>query len=208
MRWLVLTPTFVAGLVVVVAAAMAAPTRSVHFLPQPFSGPCALQGCRSARGTGVLTRPKPKRLVNPVRVPASHAPAGGAGQDVLVQYRTVGQYHSGGFFGQIILASGNSQPLQNWVLRFSYPGQIKVWGGPPQAPGQHTVTITAGQFPSAGGWAGWSGGRVVQIVFSASGPPGPPASCTVNGKVCRYTPTLPSQDQGGGYGGGSGSYSG
>ena len=209
MRWVVLTPTFAAGLGIVVAAAMAAPTHSVVLSTRPYSGPCAVQGCRATGGPGTLASgPGSKRLVNPARVPASHAAPGqhavasAAGHGVLVQYRTVGQNRDGSFVGQLILASRTAKPLRNWVLQFSYPGQVRVWGGPPQPPGQHSVTVTAGQYPYGGGWAGWSGGRIVQIVFSVSGQAGPPASCTVNGQPCHYTSF--GGHAPGGYGNGSG----
>ena len=216
MRWVALTPTFAAGLGIVVAAAMAAPARTVVLSMGPHARPCAIPGCRGRAGAGkVASKPGgTKRLVIPARVPtpgtSRSAGVSGAGRDVLVQYRTVGQDHSGNFVGQLILASRTGRPLHNWVLQFSYPGQIRIWGGPPQPAGQHTVTVTAGQYPYGGGWAGWSGGRIVQIVFSVPGQAGPPASCTVNGQPCRYTSSLPSQDQPqGGYGGGySGGYSG
>lgn len=210
MRWVVLTPTFAAGLVVVVAAAMSAPTHTVDLLTKPFRGqPCATPGCVSGKGSPA-SRPGSKRLVIPARVPASHMaggqlPAvGGAGHNVLVQYRTLGQGRNGDFNGQLILASRTAQPLSNWVLQFSYPGQIRVWAGQSQQSGQHSVTVTSGQY--GGGWAGWSGGRIVQIVFSVSGQAGPPATCTVDGQPCNYRKTLPGQGAGGGgYGGGYGS---
>lgn len=211
MRWVVLTPTFAAGLVVVVAAAMAAPTHTVQLTTRPFRGqPCATPGCVSGKGT-TASRPGSKRLVNPARVPATHMAGGqlpavsGAGHNVLVQYRTLGQGRNGDFTGQLILASRTAQPLSNWVLQFSYPGQIRmVWGRPPLPAGQHSVTVTSGQYPS-GGWAGWSGGRVVQIVFSVSGQAGPPAGCTIDGQPCHVSSSQAGQGPGGGgYGSGSG----
>ena len=213
MRWVVLTPTFAAGLGVVVAAAMAAPTHTVQLTTMPKSQPCATPGCVSGKGT-LAARPRPKRLVAPARVPtpstAHGATPSAAGQHVLVQYQTVRQDRSGSFVGQLILASGNGQPLRGWVLQFSYPGQIRVWGGRSESAGQHSVTLTAGQYSYGGGWAGWSGGRIVQVVFTVSGQAGPPASCTIDGQPCRYS-SQPGPGPGdggygsGGYGGGRGS---
>jgi len=207
MRWVVVTPTFAAGLGVVVAAALAAPTRSVVLSTRPFEGkPCATAGC-APNGKGTLaTRPGTKRIVIPARIPAPGTAQGqhatGAGLDVLVQYRTTSQYQNGDFTGLLILASATGQPLPSWVLHFSYPGQIMaVWGRPPLPPGQHSVTISSEQDPS-GSW----GGRQVWIAFTVSGQAGPPATCTVNGSACHFTSFGGHSSSG--YGGPGGAYGG
>ncbi|MGE5137781.1 MAG: hypothetical protein ACM32E_33405 [Gemmatimonadota bacterium] len=191
MRWVVVTPTFVAGLGVVVAAALSAPTRNLTLSTKPFKGtPCATVGC-VPNGKGTLaTGPKPKRIVIPARIPTPGAAQGQnaarSGQNVLVQYQTVGQDGSGDFIGRLVLASPAGRPLGSWVLRFGYPGEIRwVWGRPPLPPGQHSVTITSVQY-SQSRWSG-SGSHEVQIVFSVSGQQGPPAICTVNGSACHFT---------------------
>jgi hypothetical protein len=197
MRWVVVTPTFVAGLGIVVAAALAAPTRSVTLSTAPFEGSrCATAGCvPSGKGT-LATGPKPKRIVIPARIPvpgtAQGQPVTGAGRNVLVQYRTLGQDQNGDFTGELILASRTSQPLGHWVLRFSYPGDIvAVWHRPPLPPGQHSVTVSSADY-SSGSWGSWSDGHEVQIVFWVSGQPAAPSTCTVDGQTCRYaTPPVP-----------------
>lgn len=192
MRWVVVTPTFVAGLGVVVAAALSAPTRNLMLSTKPFKGtPCATVGC-VPNGKGTLaTGPKPKRIVIPARIPVHGTAQGravtGAGRNVLVQYRTLGQDRNGNFTGELILASRTSQPLGTWVLHFSYPGDIAaVWGRPPLPPGQHSVTVSSADYSTSGSWGNWSGGREVQIVFSVSGQPAAPSTCTVDGQTCHY----------------------
>jgi hypothetical protein len=204
MRWVVVTPTFAAGLGVVVAAAMAAPTRSVLLSPRPDLGqPCPVKGCGSVNGKGMLATRPGTQLLAPKLVPngGSRALAGkgqptapsGAGsgslaaREVMVHYQTLRQDWGGDFIGEITLASRTGQPLGAWTLQFSYPsGRIAaVWGGAPLSHGPHTVTVSAGQYAG-----GSPEGHQIQIMFSVSGQAGPPASCTIDGRACQYASGL------------------
>jgi hypothetical protein len=199
MRWVVVTPTFAAGLGVVIAAAMAAPARSVLLSPRPDLGqPCPVKGCGSVNGKGMLATRPGTRLLIPTHGPNGGSrsltgkgqptvPAGAGGslaaREVMVQYQTLRQDWGGEFIGEITLASRAGQPLGTWSLRFTYPsGQIEaVWGGMPLSHGPHSVTVSAGQYEG-----GAPAGHPIQIMFSVSGQAGPPASCTIDGQPCHY----------------------
>lgn len=197
-RWVVVTPTFAVGLGVVIAAALASrvPGSVFRYNGPPDQGqPCAVKGCGSP-GNGTLASARPGTLLlNPVlHHPAGSqsgasggpAPAAGPGtsapssHDVIMQYRALHQEWNGNFIAEISFTSRTGQPLANWTLRVTYPGQITgVWAGQPLPHGTHSATVTSGQYPGSGGQ--------VQILFSVSGRPGPPGSCTFDSQRCHYS---------------------
>ncbi|MBO0775042.1 MAG: hypothetical protein J2P34_01905 [Actinobacteria bacterium] len=193
LRSIVVTPTFAAALGVVLAAAVAGPPAPMVLSTTPDRGtPCWVNGCSSGTGKGTpAVRPGTKRL--DARRPAQ---AGGRGQasqrrpagspsggQFVVEYRTVHQGRDGNFIGEITVASRGSQPAGDVTLRFSYrPGRIQAaWANAPLSYGAHSVTVVAGQHP------GRSPGGRIHVMFSVSGPAGPPAACTANGEPCRLT---------------------
>ncbi len=193
-----MTPTFAAGLGVVIAAAVGVPAPKVVLSTVPDLGqPCRLSGCGSGGNGTLATRPGTRPLLNSPqkRFGSSRAaagPGGTAGSGVAgrssgrvrVQYRTLGQDWGGGFTGEIILTSRSGKPLTGWTLTFSYPqGQIEeVWAGTLVPHGMHTATVSAAQYHP-----GWFGSDQAAIMFSVSGRAAPPASCTINGHSCHFT---------------------
>ena len=203
-----MTPTFATGLGVVIAAGLASNFSGslLRYPTVPDTGmPCAVPACGSGKGSPASARPG-KRLLPPVHSPAppvrpsghhtSAARATAAAQGVVVMYQTLHEDGYGGFSGYILITSRTGQPLGNWTFQFTYPsGQITgVWAGTPVSHGAHSATVTAAQAGAAG-----AGARQAQIVFTVSGPAGPPAGCSFDGRACQYTV---SQGSVGGFGGG------
>lgn len=175
---------------VVIAAALAGPPAPMVLSTAPDRGtPCQVKGCSTGTGKGTLAvRPGTKRLVNPPpaasgsRIQAGQRPPAGSpsSPEFVVRYRTVRQGWGESFMGEITVASRAGHPSGAATLRFSYPsGQIQAaWADAPLSHDAHTVTVWAGQH------AGWSQGGQVQVMFSVSGPAGPPATCTLNAQPC------------------------
>ncbi len=196
-RRVVVTPTFAAGLGVVIAAAMSYPmTRTVISYggtPPVGGSPCQVADCGTGTpdGSGSLATANPgSRLVPPAPAathPDPSAPANsGAGPDAtgrapVMRYRTLHQWQSL-FIGQVtITAPGGS--LANWQLRLSYQSAhiIGVWGGNWSPSGDHTVLVT----PEGGSEPSPAGGGSVQVILAVNGTPRPPSGCTFDGRACR-----------------------
>ncbi|HEY6279859.1 MAG TPA: cellulose binding domain-containing protein [Streptosporangiaceae bacterium] len=192
LRRIVVTPTFAAGLGVVIAAIIAYPlTRTVisYGREPPTAGhPCLITGCATATpGDGGLATAKPgRRLVPPHHKHHRAGTAGAAatGPRPVMTYQTVHQW-PGGFVGQVVITMPAGPVPASWQLRLSYQsGTItSVWGGSwaPRSP--HTVTVTAGGQNDPGTQGGRSQGDV-QIFLTVTGPPGPPSGCAFNGEAC------------------------
>ncbi len=191
-RRVVVTPTFAAGLGVVIAAALVYPMSRTVFR---YSGPnwgvrqCPASGCVAPRhGAGSPDQAQPGRRLKtgPLRVPPrrSAPSAHGSpppGTPPVVKYRTVRTW-SGGFEGQFTVTFPAGQVPAHWDLSFSYrPGRIiGVVGGRWRQHG-HTAEVTGqgddGQLPS---------GDAIQIDFWVSGTAGRPARCSFDRQACHY----------------------
>jgi len=196
-RRVVVTPTFAAGLGVVIAAAMAYPmTKTVISYggtPPAGGSPCRLDGCVGGTdGSGSLATARPGA---PLRSPApttdpgrAAPPAPGTGTVVtgqpLMQYQTLREW-DGGFIGQITISDASGSIPASWQLRLAYDSAriIGVWGGRWSPSGDHTVLVT----PDSGDGSSRTGDGHVQVVIVVSGHPGPPSSCSFNGQACRIT---------------------
>jgi hypothetical protein len=194
-RRVVVTPTFAAGLGVVIAAGMAYPmTKTViSYGGAPPAGgePCVTAGCAGDGGQLATARPG-QRLETPppaARTPdqaASPAPGGGgtvaAGPPPVMQYQTLRQWDTG-FFGQVTITGTGGSAQANWQLRLSYDSAhiIGVWGGKWSASGDHTVVVT----PDSGDGTSHDGSSSVQVVLAVSGRAGPPSGCDFNGRACQ-----------------------
>jgi len=195
-RRVVVTPTFAAGLGVVIAAGMAYPmTKTVISYggaPPAGGGSCLTAGC-VGDGSGELATARPgQRLESPPPAAtspdpsAAPAPSGGgtvaAGPPPVMQYQTLRQWQSG-FFGQVTITGGGGSAQANWRLHLSYDSAriIGVWGGKWTASGDHSVVVT----PESGDGASGS----VQVVLAVSGQAGPPSGCTFNGRTCQMGQT-------------------
>jgi Cellulose binding domain len=189
-RRVVVTPTFAAGLGVVIAAGMAYPmTKTVISYggtPPTGGGSCLAAGC-VGDGSGELARAGPGQRLKPPQpasLDPSPVPSGGgaaaAGSPVM-QYQTLRQWQSG-FFGQVTIIDSGGSAQANWQLHLSYDSAyiIGVWGGKWTASGDHAVVVT----PDSGNGTSHNGSGI-QVVLAVSGHAGPPSGCTFNGRTCQ-----------------------
>ena len=199
-RRVVVTPTFAAGLGVVIAAGMAYPmTKTVISYggaPPAGGGSCLTAGC-VGDGSGELATASPgQRLESPPPAAtspdpsAAPAPSGGgtvaAGPPPVMQFQTLRQWESG-FFGQVTITNTGGSAQANWQLHLSYDSAhiIGVWGGRWTESGDHSVTVT----PDSGDGTSHDGSSSVQVVLAVSGRSGPPSSCEFNGRACQMSQT-------------------
>ena len=209
MRRVVVTPTFAAGLGVVIAAGMAYPmTKTVISYggtPPAGGGSCLTAGCVGDGSRGLATASPGQRIETPppaAKSPdpsAAPAPSGGgtaaaAAAPPVMQYQTLRQWQSG-FFGQVTITDSGGSAQASWQLHLSYDSAhiIGVWGGKWTASGDHTVTVT----PDSGDGTSHDGSTSVQIVLAVSGRAGPPSSCEFNGRACQMSGTGDRSQSGG-----------
>jgi len=197
-RRVLVTPTFAAGLGIVIAAVLAYPmTRTViSYGGTPPTGgqTCQVKGCVSGTpGDGGLATASPGRpLATPSPalkgpgLPASPAPGGSgtpaSGPRPVMQYQTMRQWQSG-FIGEITITDPGGPAPANWQLRLSYNSAhiIGVWGGRWAPSGDHAVLVT----PDSGDGHTGGGGDSVRVVLAVSGQPGPPSGCAFDGQACQ-----------------------
>ena len=197
MRRVVVTPTFAAGLGVVIAAVLAYPmTRTViSYGGRPPVGvaPCVGSGCGTGTqdGGGTPAARPGKRLASPAPAakhpqpsvpPATGGGASASGQQPVMHFQTLHRW-PGGFVGQITITGPGVQASARWQLRISYGSAriIGVWGGTWAPRGDHSVLVT----PDSGNGQAGGGGGGVQVVLAVSGSPGPPTGCAFDGRACR-----------------------
>jgi hypothetical protein len=167
------TPTFAAGLGVVVAAglALSMTTRTVLHFSGPDQGKrCAVPGCVPGThgGAGTLASAKPGILMpSPLGPGRSAQPTpsftggqgsvGPAASHVVVAYQTT-QRFSWGFDGKIVISGLPASAANSWRLEFSYPGTriVEVQGAQWQPTGDDSGV--AEPETSAGSGSGPSGG--------------------------------------------------
>jgi hypothetical protein len=207
-RRVVVTPTFAAGLGVVIAAGMAYPmTKTVISYggaPPAGGGSCLTAGC-VGDGSGDLATASPGQRIEPPTPAAtspdpSAAPAASGGGTVaagpppVMQYQTLRQWQSG-FFGQVTITNSGGSAQANWQLHLSYGSAyiIGVWGGKWTASGGHAVVVT----PDSWDGTSHNGSSSVQVVLAVSGPAGPPSECTFNGRDCQTGPSGDNSQPGG-----------
>jgi hypothetical protein len=191
-----MTPTFAAGLGVVVAAVLAYQVGTPSFkvsMPRWNGQRCANAGCvRTPAKRGPASARKGQPIPHPTSPaavgtpPARPAPAGGsygpAGRRPVVAYQAVNSW-SGGFLGFLTITFTNGHTPSHWWLRFSYPDARiqRVWGPVQWHPtGEHTAVISG-----TGGSGQWAGGQTTGFWFEAAGQAGKPHGCVFNGAACR-----------------------
>ena len=175
LRRLMVTPTFAAGLGVVVAASLAVSMTAKTVLH--FTGPdqqkCTLRVCPKGPGlpggVGTLASAKPGFRLLPVTRGPSGSPSprsassGGqgsghvAGSHVVITYRTT-QKWSWGFDGQIMISGIPASSVGNWRLAFNYPGTsiVEVQGAQWVPTGQDSGVAEAGTSSSSAASSGGS----------------------------------------------------
>jgi hypothetical protein len=202
MRRVVVTPTFAAGLGVVVAAVLAYQMHTVFNYASPNGTTCQVAGCAiSSQAGGHTASGRTHRLSTPGPAAAhsgsdgstSHdkdAPAGGGGGGSPVaaapqlSYQTSSKAY-GGFDGTIVMIFKPQSAHQRWRLRFSYPSAriLSVWAGK-YLHIQHSLHTALVASLSSGAPGGFP--RLVRVSIEVAGRPGPPLQCSFNGHGCHF----------------------
>ena len=215
LRRLVMTPTFAAGLGVVVAAFLAANmSRTVLHFSAPIPGnQCTSGDCHAQQPHGgTLASARPGVHITP-SVPSASGPAtglqpgstpsvtGGSGapqpsvgsqpgvgsQPVSVTYQQV-EHWPGGFADQITISGLGGTGARSWSLAFGYPG-ARIAGvqgaGARWEPGSPGAGVARGV-----AWPRWGQARdtadPVRLVVIVNGQPGAPSGCTLDGAPCTF----------------------
>jgi hypothetical protein len=204
-----MTPTFAAGLGVVVAAFLAANmSRTVLHFSAPIPGnQCTSGDCHAQQPHGgTLASARPGVHITP-SAPSASGPAaglqpgsspsvaGGSGapqpsvgtQPVSITYQQV-EHWPGGFADQITISGLGGTGARSWSLAFGYPGSriAGVHGaGARWEPGRPGAGVARGV-----AWPRWGQARdsadPVRLVVIVNGQPGAPSGCTLDGAPCRF----------------------
>jgi hypothetical protein len=194
-RRVVATPTFAAGLGVVVAAMLAYPMQTVFSYVAPgASGSgglvCTQNGCTHHSGQG---KPYPFGVgdgtINP-STPAEpgggsageHAGGGSAIAQPRLTYSVTGRWQ-GGFWGRITVTFPGAVP-SGWRLRIGYPSRhiLRVRPSSHLVPGGHAALVRSSDY--SGSWG--QSGHNFTIVVSVQGRPARPGGCRFNGRHCHF----------------------
>jgi hypothetical protein len=197
MRRVVVTPTFAAGLGVVVAAMLAYPMQTVFSYVAPgASGQggrvCTQDGCTHHSGRGkpypfgvgdgaLPSSPEPAEPGSDS--PGQHAGAGGSAiAQPTMTYKVTGRWQ-GGFRGRITITFPGAVPPE-WQLRIGYPARhiLRVKPSSHLAPGRHAAVVRSTDY--SGGWG--PGDRSFAVVVSVQGRPTRPGRCLLNGRHCHF----------------------
>ncbi len=200
MRRVVVTPTFAAGLGVVVAAVLAYQMQTVFTYVTPGAmGPgasqCGQAGCAHQAGHGkpapfgigggVLNPPLPRSGTadgDGAAGTSRQQPGGGSTTVAQPQlsYKITSKWQ-GGFWGQITITFPGPVPAA-WHLRFGYPGGHILGVNPDGrlAPNGHAAVVRSSDY--AGGTG--PGGRTFAVGVGVQGVPTRPARCSFDGEAC------------------------
>jgi hypothetical protein len=189
-RRVVVTPTFAAGLGVVVAAVLAYPMQTVFNYAAPNTARCA--GGQCGPGGGEPASVPGDRLSEPGKHSTGTVPRNRNRQDQRggqaltaaphLSYHTASRV-GGGFNGTIMIDFRPRGMHERWWLEFSYPSAriLRVWAGQYIRHGPHGAVV--------GSWD-WRGPaahrRLVHVSIQVAGHPGPPARCFFNGRACHF----------------------
>lgn len=186
MRRVMVTPTFAAGLGVVIAAGLAYPMARTVFQYRTVP-PCQQADCSMPDPGGSLaaTSPAPLRSHTASPAPKASSANGGktspaSGQPVL-DYQTV-SYMNRGFVATLTVVSASRAAGSKWRLSFSYPAAtiLRVWGGQLTELSKHTAVVQGG-----GGQSGWQGNHTISINITVTGRAQKPASARFDGVLCK-----------------------
>jgi len=185
MRRVVVTPTFAAGLGVVVAAVLAYPMRTVFNYAGPAGAPCQTVSCGLSSGGKAPPLGSGNRMKTPSGTNGSKSAAQDGSRDPaghgLVSTPQL-TYHTSSkgqwsFEGTIEITFQAKHAHGRWRLRFGYPSAriLKVWAGRELKHGVHSAVV--------GSWD-WPSGGPMRVSIGVAGHPGPPHRCTFNGRPC------------------------
>jgi hypothetical protein len=204
MRRVVVTPTFAAGLGVVVAAVLVYPMQTVFSYVAPGASGrggllCTEGGCGHQSGLG---KPSPLGVGGGALSPSSPGPAepgndgspaspvpqpgGSAGGTAIAEpklgYKITSKW-PGGFWGRITITFPGAAPPE-WRLRIGYPARhiqrIKPSGH--LAPGGHGALVRSTDYSGGLG----PGDRTFTVGVSVQGSPARPGKCWFNGRRCHF----------------------
>ncbi len=201
------TPTFAAGLGVLVAAGLAAnmPRTVLHFSSPVPGDQCDSGVCATAEpNNGTLASARPGVHISPARprpAPAGQRQPGqrgggparvaGPGGRVMVTYQLIRQWPGG--FLDLISITGMDARRSSWSLALGYSGAqvTNVAGARWQATSPDAGVAEGYPEPDSG----WPGGRHnpwgswgVRFAVVLSGPPMAPAGCDFDGHPCTFRP--------------------
>jgi hypothetical protein len=205
MRRVVVTPTFAAGLGVVVAAVLAYPMRTVFSYAAPGGSPCEATSCGTGNPAQAGGQPasgggqqigSPQVPVSPNATAGSRssapsaqppgsangsAPTVAAGPDLSYWTSSRGAGHFG---GRITISFQPGTTPAHWQLRFGYPAAriLRVWAGKALQHGTHTAVVRSEDWPAQP-----AGNKPIKVTIGVTGEPGPPGKCTFNGEACTIT---------------------
>jgi hypothetical protein len=199
MRRVVVTPTFAAGLGVVVAAVLASSMQTVFSYVAP--GALGRGGLQCGQGgcphqSGAHGKPAPFGVGGGPLSPSPPASAGsdpdgssasgqqaGGGTTVTeprLSYKITSKWQ-GGFWGQITITFSGAVP-PSWHLRFGFPRGHIVGMNPDSylASNGHAAVVRSTDYSSGSG----PGGRIFTVGVGVQGVPTRPAHCSFDGKPC------------------------
>jgi hypothetical protein len=167
MRRVVVTPTFAAGLGVVVAAVLAYPMQTVFSYVAPGASGrggllCTEGGCGHQSGPG-----KP-------------SPLGVGIAEPKLSYKITSKWQ-GGFWGRITITFPGAVPAR-WSLRIGYPTGHILGMNPAShlAPNGHAVVVRSTDYPGGPG----PDGHTFALGVGVQGVPTHPGRCSFNGRAC------------------------
>ena len=205
MRRVVVTPTFAAGLGVVVAAVLAYPVQTVFSYVAPGAlgrgeMQCGQGGCSQSPPTGKpeplgvgggALNPSPPAAAQPGQpadndgssAATSRQPTGTGGTETAqpqLSYKITSKWQ-GGFWGQITITFPGTVPA-NWHLRFGFPrGHILGLNPDGQlASNGHAAVVRSSDYAAGS----VPGRRTFAVGAGVQGMPARPARCSFDGKAC------------------------
>jgi cellulose binding protein with CBM2 domain len=189
-RRVIVTPTFAAGLGVVVAALLAFQMGVPSFrvsVPRWTGQRCTTPGCQHQPGqSGPAAVPGGQPLTAPAPA-ASTSPGPGSADAAsqsappVVSYQTDRSW-PGGFRGHLTFSFTGRGAPGRWWLRFVYPsGRIqRVWGAVRWQPHGDHVAVVGAPRPAQ------PARRTVQVSFQVTGHAGRPSGCSFNHAACHF----------------------
>ena len=207
LRRLVVTPTFAAGLGVVVAAFLAANmSRTVLHFSAPIpgnqcsSGDCHIQkphgGTLASARPGVPITPSGPAVSGPATAlhPGGTKSAAGGGrphpspgtQPLAITYQRVSHW-PGGFADRITVSGLSGTKAHAWTLAFGYPGaRIAGVQGARWEPGSPGAGVARGVTWPGGGQPHNPARAPVRLMVIVEGQPVAPSGCAFNGAPCWF----------------------
>lgn len=204
MRRVVVTPTFAAGLGVVVAACLAYPMQTVFSYAAPGGALCNAHSCGNGPQAAGSPASGPSQQLGTPGQSASPGATGGSGGSSAPSPSSSGgggartldaapnlnywTSHRGGssFGGKITITFVAGAAPAHWRLQFGYPAarilRVQASKYLYLRHGTHNAVIASGTWPKQA-----PPGKPIAVTIGVTGQPGPPGKCTFNGQACHIT---------------------